>query len=187
MGGHRASDYYRHPANLTRSERPRFIRSYYTLWGMMQSNDNSKWSSKLESMTLNQLYRLYEMSKLTQSIGQGEEPIPIPPIPPPRFPTDPIDSINNRRSEKRCALRNQIWEQIQNISERVFHPNANWGQHHAKHEGFLDFVLSWDTSQDTLGNAVTHGSITSVAPKPSPASEKQYIWDDSSDDENQPK
>jgi hypothetical protein len=71
-------------------------------------------------MTLKQLY---EMSKLTQSIDQNEEPISF--IPSLRFLTDPIDSINNGRSEKRCALSDQIWEQIQNLSGRVFHQNAN--------------------------------------------------------------
>ncbi len=184
--GYLASQYYGagahgHPSTLTHTERPRFIRSYYTLWGMMQSNDPSKWLSKLESMTLKQLYRLHEMTKLTQSIGQGEEPIP-----PPMFldePPDSVHSINSGQSEQRIALSDQVWQQIQHISQRIFHQDAQAPIVYAKHEGFMWFVVLWDHWQESFKDLVCHQSTTPAELKPSPALEKQYLWDDSSDGE----
>lgn len=61
-------------------------------------------------MTLKQLYRLHEMTKLTQSIGQGEESIPSPIFP--DEPPDSAHSINIGQSEERIALSNQIWQRI---------------------------------------------------------------------------
>ena len=119
MNGYSASQYYgagahRHPPTLTCTERLRFVRSYYTLWGLMNTDDSSKRLSRLESMTLKQLYRLHEMTRLTQSIGQREESIP-----PPIFldqPPDSIHFINSFRSEKRDILMGEVWKQIQHIS-----------------------------------------------------------------------
>lgn len=188
VDGYAASEYYGadawgHPRTLTRTERPRFIRSYYTLWGMMQSDDPSKWSSKLGSMTLKQLYYLHEMTKLTQSIGQGEEPVS-----PPMFPGEPpgtVHSINSSQSEKRIALGDKIWQQIQYLSQRFYHEDAHYTCVYAKHEGFMWFVVLWDHWQASLKDLVCHRVTTSATLKPSPALEKQYIWDDSSDDEHQ--
>lgn len=150
---------------------------------MMKSDDPSKWLSKLESMTLKQLYRLHEMTRLTQSIGQGEEPIP-----PPMFSDQPPDSvhfINTGQSKERLALSDTVWQQIQHISQRIFHQDAQDPSVYAKHEGFMWFVVLWDHWQESLKDLVCHQSTTSAALKPSAAFEKQYLWDDSSDDEQQ--
>lgn len=184
MDGYSASQYYgagahRHPPTLTCTERLRFVRSYYTLWGLMKTDDSSKRLSRLKSMTLKQLYRLYEMTKLTQSIGQGEESI-APPI----FldqPPDSVHSINTDRSEKRIALSGEVWEQIQKISQRFFHQDAQDPIAYAKHEGFMWFVVLWDHWQESLKDLVCRQSTTSPEFKPSPATERQYLWDDSSD------
>lgn len=147
----------------------------------MQSINSTKLSSKLESMTLKQLYRLHEMTKLTQSIGRGEEPVPAPMFP--DEPPDSVHSINNGQSEKRIALSDQIWQRIQQISQRVFHQDAQDPSVFAKHEGFMWFVVMWDHFQESFKDLVCHQSTVSAAQKPSPAFEKQYIWDDSSDDD----
>lgn len=188
VDGYSASQYYgagarRHPFTLTRTERRRFIRSYYGLWGMLQSKNSSKWSSKLESLTLKQLYRLHEMTKLTQSIGQGEERVP-PPVYPDE-PPDSVHSINSGQSEERLALSDQIWQHIQQISQRVFHQDAPAPSVFAKHEGFMGFVVLWDHWQESFKDLVCHESTVSPALKPSPTFEKQYIWDDSSDEDQQ--
>lgn len=70
-----------HPPNLTQTERPRFIRSYYQLWGMLKINE-AEWQTRLESMKLKEHCHLYEMSQLPGSFGGGEEMLP-----PPRYST----------------------------------------------------------------------------------------------------
>ena len=50
-----------HPPTLTRTERPRFILSYYTLWSLMKL-DAPEWESRLEYLTSQQLYYLHEMT-----------------------------------------------------------------------------------------------------------------------------
>jgi len=111
--GHRAEDYYgagavQHPSYLTRTERPRFIRSYYQLWGLMKVNP-AEWRSRPQYMTLKQLLHLREMSRLPDSIGRGEEMVP-----PPQHPDAESDShftINDQRSKERNALSKMISEQ----------------------------------------------------------------------------
>lgn len=48
------------------------------------------------------------------------------------------------------------------------------------------FIVLWDHWQKSFKNLVCHQSTVSAELKPSLAFEKQYIWDDSSDDD-QPK
>lgn len=113
--GHRAEDYYgadavQHPSYLTRTERPRFIRSYYQLWGLMKVN-LAEWRSRLQYMMLKQLLHLREMSRLPDSIERGEEMAP-----PPRHPDAEPDShfaIDDQWSKERNALSKMILEQTE--------------------------------------------------------------------------
>ena len=162
-----------HPPALTRTERPRFISTYYTLWGLMKL-DASKWESKLEQMTSQQLYYLHEMTKLTQSIGR-EEVVPSPLFP--DEPPDSVHSINSGRSDKRIALEERVWQQIQDNSQRIFSQDALYPDGYAKHEGFMWFVVMWDHWQPSLKDMVLHHSISSI--RLSPDDEKKYLWDDS--------
>ena len=182
MDGYSAREYYgagtsKHPPTLTPTERPRFIRSYYLLWGMMKM-DLSGWRSRLQSMTLKQLYYLHEMTKLTQSIGQGEEKVP-----PPFFPDEPRDSIhsiNSGQSDKRIALGEKVWQQIQDVSQRIFNQDAPDPSAYTKEEGFLWFVVMWDHWHLSLKDMVYHQSRSTI--RPSPDIEKRYLWDDNEDE-----
>jgi hypothetical protein len=147
---------------------------------MMQSNDDSKWLSMLESMTLKQLYRLFEMTHLRQSIGQGEETNPTP-----WFADEHSDSVHSIRSKERGAINAQVWKRIQNISARVFHDDAPHCGSYSKHTGFGGFIVMWDPWQDYFKDRICHESTRPAELEPSPAFEKQYLWDDSSDDEKQ--
>ena len=149
----------------------------------MRVKDASKWQLKLESMTLKQLFRLHEMAQLTQSIGQGEESIKSLDIP--NDLSDSVHSINTDRSQERIDLGHQIWRQIQRVSQRTFHQDAHDPSVYAKHEGFMWFVVFWDHWQESLKDLVCHQSTISPAMRPSPEFERQYLWDDSSDEGQQ--
>ena len=181
MDGLSAEEFYgpgahKHPPTLTCTERTRFIRSYYSLWGLMRL-DLSECDSRLQAMTSQELYYLWEMTKLTQSIGQEEI------VPPPMFPDEPSDSvhsINSGRSEKRIALEGIIWQQIQRNSWQFFERNAQDPSIYTKHEGFLWFVVLWDHWQPSLKDLVCHQSVSPR--KLSPAVQQQYFWNDKLDE-----
>lgn len=142
-------------------------------------SDASTWSLRIEGMTLKRLHYLYEMTKLPQSIGQGEEQVP-----PPTFsdePPDSVHSINSGTSEKRIALGEKVWARIDDVSQQIFGQDSPHPVIYAKHEGFMDFVVMWDHWHDSLKDLVGHHSISSF--RPDPAFEKRYLWDDSSDEE----
>lgn len=145
----------KHPPNVTNSERLRFIRAYYQLWGMMNL-EPAQWASRLESMKLKQLYYLCEMSKLTQSIG-NEEKLPAPEARP----------IGRGRSKKRNSLEAKIWDHIESIYQRTYREKSDYPWIYAKHEGSLWFVVIWDHWQGSLKQIVCGG------PKPSTA--KSYL------------
>ena len=152
--------------------------AHYKLWDLMRS-DPSMWSLRIEGMTLKRLYYLHEMTRLTQSIGQGEVQVP-----PPMFPDEPPDSvhsINSRISEKRIVLGQKVWARIQEMSQQIFGQDAEDPIIFAKHEGSLDFVVMWDHWHDSLRDVVGHQSISTF--RPDPAFEKKYLWNDSSDEE----
>ena len=167
----------KHPPTLTHTERIRFIRTYYSLWGLMKL-DPADWAPRLESMTSQQLYYLHEMTKLTQSIGHEEE------LTPSQFPNQPPDSyhaINTGQSDKRIALENKAWERIQYVSQRFFQRDATDASVYAKHEGFLFFVVIWDHWQPSLKDVVCHLSRSTV--RLGPEDERKCLWDDNFDKE----
>ncbi|KAL8711677.1 MAG: hypothetical protein Q9225_007075 [Loekoesia sp. 1 TL-2023] len=180
MGGLSAEEFYgagvfEHPPTLTRTERTRFIRSYYSLWSLM-SLERSAWESRLQAMTSQELYYLHEMTKLTQSIGREEI------VPPPRFPNAPpdsVDPIDFRRSEKRIALERRVWQQIQCNSLRFFERDAQHPSIAVKYEGYLWFVVLWDHWQPSLEDMVCHKSVSLI--KPSQADREKYLWNESWD------
>ena len=153
-----------HPPVLTRTERPRFISSYYTIWSMMKL-DFSEWESRLEHMTLKQLYFLHEMTNLTQSIGR-EEAIP-------NWNTTPI---NCGRSQKRITLGKRAWRQIQDVSERVLNRDALDPQYHAKNKGFRWFVVMWDHYQPRLRDMMVHQWVGAM--RLSLDVQKRYLWNE---------
>ena len=140
--------------------------------------DRSEWESRLQAMTSQELYYLWEMTKLTQSIGREEI------VPPPQFPDEPADSahsINFGRSEKRKALELRTWQQIERNSWRFFERDAHNPITYAKHEGcFFGFVVLWDHWQPSLKDVVCHQSVSLM--KPTPAVIEQYLWNNGLDE-----
>ena len=165
----------KHPPNLTTTERTRFIRTYYSLWGLMKL-DPAEWPPRLESLTQQQLYYLLDLAKLTQSIGYEED---IPPPPFPNSPPDSIHAINMGQSDKRIALENTLHERIQHISQRFFQRDAGYPIAYAKGNGFLFFVALWDHWQPYLEDMVSHLSRSTI--KLSPEETRRYFWDDNFD------
>ena len=161
-----------HPLTLTRTERERFIHTYYSLWGLLRI-DTSAWDSRLQAMTSRELYYLHEMTKLTQSIGREET------VPPPIYPnatSDSVNSTNHGRSEKRDAVERRVWQQIQHNSLLFFDRDALHAAVFAKHEGALEFVAIWDHWQPSLKEMVLHESRSTI--KLSSAVKKEHFWND---------
>lgn len=166
-----------HPPNLTRTERPRFIRAYYQLWGMMKL-DPAKWLSRLESITLKRLYELHEMTHLWQSIGREE----VRPAHPHPCSSNYISSINKQQSKECVALEKRIWQHIEHIYQRIHNgdPEFVWGTYELN-EGAYGFLVIWDHWQGCLEQVVL--GLRPVGPCTQPDFVKQYIWDDTSDEE----
>ncbi|KAL8718020.1 MAG: hypothetical protein Q9225_004806 [Loekoesia sp. 1 TL-2023] len=155
--GHRAEDYYgdgvvRHPPHLTRTERPRFISSYYQLWALLKINNVAVWEARLASMTLKQLFHLYEMSKLPQSFGQGEEVVP-----PPRHPdaeAGTIFAINYGTSKERVVLIRLVLKHLEEAYRRTHGKDLQPIWAYAGEEGSEDFIAMWDHWQPSLKEVI---------------------------------
>ncbi|KAL8690463.1 MAG: hypothetical protein Q9218_004099, partial [Villophora microphyllina] len=140
LGGNNAEEYYgvgatRHPLHLTRTERNRFIRSYYVLWGLMRLRRPLEWQARINAMTLKELFLLCEISRLPDSIGRGEEVIP-----PPLYPgADPqsYDAINRGRSPERDALEKLILSHLETTYTRTHGRAMDGIWVYAMEEGFL--------------------------------------------------
>ena len=167
---------HEHPLTLTPTERKRFIRYYYPLWSLMRI-DQSEWDSTLQEMTSQELYYLWEMAQLTQSIGREEI------VPPPMFPNqhpDSIHSINHGRSQKRIDLEQRLWQQIERNSWRFFEQDAHNPCVYAKHEGHPPFIVLWDHWQPPLKEIICHKYESLI--QPSPEVIEQYLWKDELDE-----
>lgn len=140
--------------------------------------DTTEWQPRLEAMTLKQLYHLCEMTKLTQSIGR-EEVVPAPPFP--NADPDSAIAINSGQSKERIALGEKTWEHIERTYQRIYHRDAEYPWIFAKDEGFLWFIVMWDHWQPSLRQIICRWLPTDPSPRAS--FEKQYLWDDSSDEE----
>jgi len=64
----------RHPPYLTPTERSRFIRAYYRLWGLLELED-SAWSQRYARWTAWQLNRTCEMALLRDFVGEEHDPV----------------------------------------------------------------------------------------------------------------
>ncbi len=133
--------------------------------------DATEWQPRLEAMTLKQIYHLYEMSRLTQSIG-GEEI--IPPLRHPCHDPDSLHAINSNKSEKRKALERKIMDHLERRYMEVYNEGAEDPWIYANDEGFLWFIIMWDHWQRDFK------SIVCRQRKPNCA--KERLWDDSSDE-----
>jgi len=167
---------YEHPPTLTRTERSRFIRSYYSIWGLMKL-DPKEWESRLQAMTSQELYYLREVSKWTQGVENEEI------VPPPMSSDEPSDlahSINSDLSNKRKALERRIWNQLQRNARRFLERDAQDPSRYVSHEGFLRFVVMWDQWQSFLKEMIRHHSRIS-GPLAAAVIER-HLWKDGSDE-----
>lgn len=138
----------------------------------------AEWQSRLEALTLKQLYHLYEMTKLTQSI-EGEDLI-LKPLFPNADPSS-FHAISLDQSQERIALGKKTWEHIEQTYQRIHHKEAEWPWDLAKDEGFLWCIVLWDHWQESLKQIVCDRQATQ--PSTRLLFEQQYLWDDSSEEE----
>ncbi|KAL1967196.1 hypothetical protein VTN77DRAFT_3487 [Rasamsonia byssochlamydoides] len=150
-----------HPPCLTPTERPRFIGSYYQLWGLMRLDPASR-RQRLDSMTLKQLYRVYEMALLQQTIG--DETIPAA----------------AQQERERGDLAGEIWNHIQCTYQRIHKREASFVGIYGLEEGFSVHYILFDHAQELVKEVVC-GKLAG-APKPNPVPEES-VWTPPSDDE----
>ena len=178
--GHRAEDYYgagarRHPPYLTRTERPRFIRAYYRLWGLMSIDDVVERRSRLRSMSLKQLLYLCEISWLPKGMGPSEEAM--------QSSADPGIALRTESSQcyqARRALSKLVLEQTESAYRRIHggEMEAIWVI--AMDEGYDTFLVMWDHWQSSLLDVVC--SRRSKEP-PYKKEFHMELWEDSDEEE----
>ena len=130
-------------------------------------------------MTLRQLFYLCEMCHLPQSVGRGKEEIPASVYP--NTDSDSALAISvARRSAKRVALNEKIWNHIIQIHRRIHHRDPPYVWVHCKEEGFMGFICLWDHWQSSLFEIV----CARRPQKSSPVTEHEskYLWDESEDE-----
>lgn len=145
----------------------------------MMKKDTVDWAKRLEKIKLKELYLLFEMSKLNQSIGMEEV---LPSFPDPQPLPGSYHAINRRFSEKRQQLSKFIWKDIKKTYLRTRNEEASdlWAVN-VKAEGYLNFLVLWDHWQyDLKSVACTRGSRIQ---NPEVKSQKESFWEDSSDEE----
>ncbi|TVY32683.1 hypothetical protein LSUB1_G007619 [Lachnellula subtilissima] len=168
----------RHPPHLTRGERARFIRIYYQLWGLMKL-ETPNVQARLDSIRLKDLFLLYEMSRLNQSIGLEEV---LPSFPDPQPQPGSVRAIRRRPSEKRRSLEKLIWELIEKVYQRIHNdePDYPWVVE-CKEDGYMYYRIMWDHWQSELkGISCSRGSRN---PNVEPKDKQESFYADSSDEE----
>jgi hypothetical protein len=132
-----------HPPTLTINEKFRFIKSYYTLWSFLNL-PLSSWYATLLNLDLREMYVLWEMCNLQQSIGKEEA---IPPHPHPDADPDSFLAIHKHgQSQTRKRLQALISLYVERIS--VIDAYNIWDLY--KGEGSPGFMVIWDHSQPFL-------------------------------------
>ena len=123
-------------------------------------------------MTLKRLFELHEMTRLSQSIGREEVRPPKPKY---------LHEIDIGPSKERMALQKRIWQHIENIYRPIHNAEPDSPEAYALEEGAFGFVVIWDHWQGCLKQIVI--GLRPVDPCTRPDFVKQYLWDDTSDEE----
>jgi hypothetical protein len=143
----------------------------------MMALDPTDWQTRLESIPLKQLFLLREMARLRQRIGDEV----VPPNTS-RWPEIDIDNIYGfQPSATRLAFRKVIWEYIQQTNQRLLGREAEDPSGWTLEDGFDGIVAIWDHWQLALKHYT--GGRSFGDPIRSPSFIKQYLWDDSSEEE----
>ena len=165
----------KHPPTLTSTERIRFIRTYYSFWGLMIL-DPAEWGPRLETMTSQQVYHLQEIAELNQSIGNEDDVQHRTPSTKPR-PKSHFEDVEP--SLKRIELQNKVRERKHCLSRRFFQDDANEIISYSLEHGAIRFVAIWDHWQPSLKDMIFH--LQDGRLQPHPEENKQYLWDDNYD------
>ncbi|KAL8648399.1 MAG: hypothetical protein Q9226_006012 [Calogaya cf. arnoldii] len=174
--GYRAEDYYGpdgvngHPPHLTRTERLRFIRSYYTLWELLSIDDPIQRQSKLQTMSLKQLLYLCEISWLPDGLGPGEGVASTP---------EDLDSApgsnsmidQRQRIEEREKLSAMILASTKQMYQRIHGCEMELIWVIAMDEGFGDFLVMWDHWRSSLQEVIC-GRRSKEPPY-----KKEFLWE----------
>lgn len=142
--GLRAEEYYgpgidSHPPYLTRTERPRFIRSYYRLWGLLSIENVERRQARLQSLSLKQLLYLCEISWLPHGMGPGEDVNP-----------ETGAMILQQRIQEREKLSKWILEHTESTYRRIHGQDMELIWVIAMDEGYGDFLVMWDHWHSSL-------------------------------------
>ena len=159
--GYRVADYYgagalKRPPYLIRTERPRFIRSYYHFWGLLAIDNLEQQQSRLQSMSLKQLLYLCEISWLPDGMGPGEG-------------IDP--ESESAIYQTREAFSKLILEYTESTYRRIHGQDMELIWVIAMDEGYSDFLVMWDHWQSSLKEVVC-GRRTKEPPY-----KKEFHWD----------
>jgi len=169
------SNRWRHPPCLTATERPRFIRAYYQFWSLLIRRDPALQRQRLESLTLKELYRMWEIPLLRHYIGDHEDEGTIPAA---SYPCGAREALQ-------CEIRFQINRSWFRIHAAYFasgtHPQSSpyHTVHDDKCDGFHGHVVFFDHYQDMLKYYV----LADAYWRPSMDRMKECVWGDSEDEE----
>ena len=128
--------------------------------------------SRIESLTLRQLYQLHEMCSLPQIIG-GEEKVTY--CHPPDEHCLWLYDTCPKPSPDRGDLREKIWNYVNLCSQREHGREAYPLDMFAVEDGCYPFIAIWDHWQPTLKIQVIGYSAGHWG--------KEELWDESSNDE----
>lgn len=146
--GLRAEEHYgagfdSHPLYLTRTERPRFIRSYYQLWGILTTEHPEQRQSKLRSISLKRLLYLCEISWLPNGMGAGEDVDP-----------DSESVAYQQRIQARQVLSKQVLEHTESTCQRTLGKDIDLTWAIAMDEDYSNYLLTWDHWQSYMKEVV---------------------------------
>jgi hypothetical protein len=177
----------KHPPNLTKNERIRFVRCYYQFWGILKL-DPSEQQLRLDSIPLRQLFYLSEMGKYVCG-WLGAKVLSYP-----WFPNAEENSHHATylgQPVERSSLSERIDETIKGIYYRnhTTQPEMTW--YYGMDEGYLFFAAMWDHWQDTLKGHVCRTERVDPIIGRIPGRKmhghfylaKAYLWDVSSDED----
>lgn len=164
----------RRPKYLTPTERHRFTRTYYQLWGMMRL-DPSQWQTTLDSLTLKAAYLLRELCCLNSNIGSEEEGSTSI-----RTGCWPYPS-----SRKRAELKHFIDAHIDRFQAGRGEGSVEWPWVYWRDCGIWDFVVIWDHWQETQKWICTGRKEGENVGSVDEEFEKRVLWDDSENEESE--
>lgn len=121
-------------------------------------------------MILKQLYEVYEISEVRPAHPYADAR------------RGSIRAIGKERSPDPVALGKKIWQYIEQTFQRFYHREAEedfWGVDDL-YEGTPGYIVMWDHWQPSQKYLLCGRGWPST---PRPSFEKQYFWEDSSDEE----